>query len=256
MYSSAVVDALPVVVADGDDLEEPARLDLGPVIGKFAGTLLPRAGRQPLPDLVVDVLDLTEERVTALGKHVSRRPDGQVTAGPQRLPGSRVTQAGVDPVPRGSRVHQSVWLTRLPFLELALHHLHRPSGQVLAGGRGQFGAELDAGDPETPPRQRAGRLPRRAPHLEQAVARREAGQGDEIIEQGLGIVGSHPVVEPSGPVERLPQLLALILSRHRASMPSMIRDETDRHNLCEAPPEGDLCLPRTSRLATTCSLRS
>jgi hypothetical protein len=28
-----VIDPRPVVLADGDDLEEPARLDLGPVVG-------------------------------------------------------------------------------------------------------------------------------------------------------------------------------------------------------------------------------
>ena len=34
------------------------------------------------------------------------------------------------------------------------------------------------------------------------VIRREAGQGDEIIEQGLGIFGSRLVVEPGGAIER------------------------------------------------------
>ena len=88
-------------------------------------------------------------------------------------------------------------------LELTLHHLHRPLGQIPPGGRGQLGAELDARDPEAAPRQRAGRQARRAAHLEQVVARRQAGQGDEIIEQSLGIPGSRPVVAPSGAVEGL-----------------------------------------------------
>jgi len=164
------VDALPIVLADRGDLKEPAGLDPGPVIGELAGTRLRRAGRQAFADLVVDVLDLAEERVAAVGKHVLRRPHGQVTARAQRLPGPPVTDGRVDPVPGGGRVHQAGRLGRLPVLELALYHLDRVSGQVLAGDRGQLGAELDAGDPETAPGQRAGRLAGRAPHLEQVVA--------------------------------------------------------------------------------------
>ena len=38
-------------------------------------------------------------------------------------------------------------------------------------------------------------------HLEQAVRWRQAGQRDEIIEQGLGVVGPYPVVELGGPVD-------------------------------------------------------
>jgi hypothetical protein len=129
-----LVDPLPVVVADGDDLEEPARLDV--VLRKFAGSRAPLAGRLPLADLVVDVLDLVKERVAALGEHVSRRPDGQVAAGPQRLPRSLVADRRVDPVPGGRRVHQRVGLTRRPFLELAFYHLHRPLGEILPGDRG------------------------------------------------------------------------------------------------------------------------
>jgi hypothetical protein len=51
----------------------------------------------------------------------------------------------------------------------------------------------------------------------QVVSRLQAGQGDEIIEQHLGVVGPYPVVELGGPVERLPQPLVLILRMHRAN---------------------------------------
>jgi hypothetical protein len=129
-----LVNPLPVVVADADDLEEPARLDV--VLGKFAGSRAPLAGRLPRADLVVDVLDLVEERVAALGEHVSRRPDGQVAVGPQRVPGSLIADRRVDPVPGRGRVHEPVGLSRRPFLELTLYHLHRPLGEILPGGRG------------------------------------------------------------------------------------------------------------------------
>src|SRR5262249_38842664 len=70
--------------------------------------------------------------------------------------------------------------------------------------------------------------------LDQVIARGHAGQRDEVIEQGLGVVGSHPVVDVGRLVERPPQLLTLFFRRHRASMPSMIRSGTDRHNRCGA----------------------
>jgi hypothetical protein len=99
-------------------------------------------------------------------------------------------------VPGGGRVHQAGRLSRLPLLELALH--------VLPGGRGELGAELDAGDPEPAPGQRPGGLARRAPHLHQVVAGLQAGQRDEIVEQRLGIIWPHPVILFRGLVERLP----------------------------------------------------
>jgi len=217
-------------VADGDHLERPAGVDLVPVVREFPRPQLPRAGRQSLADLVVDVLELAEERIPARGEHVLRRPEGQVTTGPQRLPGPPVADGRVDPVPGRRRVHQAERLTRRPLLELALHHVDAEPGQVLAGQRGQAGAQFDTGDPEAAPGQRAGRLARRAPHLEQAVARRQPGHGDQVVEQGLGVVWPHPVVEHGGPVERLPQSLALILRRHPVSMTPMIRDAASRHN--------------------------
>jgi hypothetical protein len=207
------VDAFPVVLADGGDLEQVIRFDLA--LGKLTGAQPVRAGRHPLTDLVVDVLDLAEERVPAVGVHVFRRPGSQVAAGPQRLPGPLVADARVDPVPGGRRVHQAERFGRLPLLELVPHHLHIEPGQVPPRHRGQFGAEFHAGDAEAAPGQRTGRLARCASHLEQVIWRCQAGQGDEIIEQGLGVAGTHPVVALSGLVERLPQPLAVCLGMHR-----------------------------------------
>src|SRR5579875_677594 len=61
-----VIDAFPVEVADVDDVEQSARLDLGRAVRKLprAGEAVP--GGHALADLVVDVLDLGEERVAAI----------------------------------------------------------------------------------------------------------------------------------------------------------------------------------------------
>ena len=66
-----VVAALPVAVTDRGHLEEPAGLDVRPVVGLFSRTRPRRPGRQPFADLVVHVLDLLEEGITAVGKHLS-----------------------------------------------------------------------------------------------------------------------------------------------------------------------------------------
>ena len=97
------VDALPVVLADGDHLEQPARLEAGPVVGEFTGAGPRRTGRLRLTDLVIDVLDLAEEGITPVGEHVGLAPDGQVTAGSQGLSGTLVADAGIEPVPGRGR---------------------------------------------------------------------------------------------------------------------------------------------------------
>ena len=144
-----------------------------------------------------------------------------MTAGPQRLPGPLVADGGIDPVPGGGRVHQAERVWRPPLLERGPHHLDLEPGQVLPGHRGQLRAELDAGDPVAAPRQRAGRLAGRAPHLEQVVARRQAGQRDEIVVQRPGILRPDPVVPRGGRVERPPQSLTILIRLHPAILPPM-----------------------------------
>jgi hypothetical protein len=181
-------------------------------------------GRPPLADLVVGVLDLAEEGIAPVGEHVLLRPDGQVTAGPQRPPGPRVPDGRVDPVPGRGREDQADGLVRRPALEPPLDHLDRESGQVPAGDGGELGAELDTGDAETAPGQREGRLARGAAHLEQSIAGHEVRQRDQVVEEGFGIVRPDPVVALGGLIERLSQPFALIVGPHHASMPPMIRD--------------------------------
>jgi hypothetical protein len=124
------VDLFPVVLTDAGHLEQPARLDPGPVAFELTRPEPRLTGRQPFADLLVDLLDLAEERITAVGKHVRLLPDGQVPARPQRLPGPPVPDPRIDPLPGRSREHQADLLLRPPILEPPLHHLDIEPGQV------------------------------------------------------------------------------------------------------------------------------
>ena len=66
-------------MADGDVGEQAALRNLGPLVGQVTRPGKARAWGQALADLVVDVLDLAEERVTAGRKDVPRGPEGEVT---------------------------------------------------------------------------------------------------------------------------------------------------------------------------------
>jgi hypothetical protein len=81
------VNPFPVVLADPGHFEQPAGLDPGPVVFEFPRPDADRVRRHPLADLLVDLLDLLEERIAPIGEHVLLRPQRQVPAGPQRLPG-------------------------------------------------------------------------------------------------------------------------------------------------------------------------
>jgi hypothetical protein len=130
------VAEFPVVLADRDHLEQPARLDPGPLVGEFSRPEPKGVRGPPLADLVVDVLDLAEEGIAAVGEHVPRGPDGQVTAGPQRAPGQLVPDRRVDPVPRRGGKHAADRFSRPPFLEPAVDDLDREPCQVPAGHGG------------------------------------------------------------------------------------------------------------------------
>ncbi len=205
------VDLLPVVLADAGHLEQSAGLDPGPVVFEFARPRPLRPRRQPLADLLVHVLYFAEERITVLGEHMLLGPDGQVTARPQGLPGPPVADRRVDPVPGRGRVDQADPLIADPVLEPAHEHLDRPAGQVGAGHHGQFGPQLHAGDAEATPGQRAGGLARGAAHLEQPVAGPQAGQADQVVVQGLGIIRPHLIVDLRRLVDSQPQPLTLVI---------------------------------------------
>jgi hypothetical protein len=153
-----VVHALPVEVLDVNDLEEPARLDLVLALLELAGPQPRSAGRNPLTDLVVDVLDLAEERVPAVWQHVLGVPEGEVTARRQRFPCPRVTDRRVDPVPGGGGEHEGEPLAdgRPPVLEPSLDDLDVEAGGVPASGCREERPALDTGIRN--PRRASGRV--------------------------------------------------------------------------------------------------
>src|SRR5580704_11154015 len=218
-----VVDPLPVEVPDSRHLEQPARLDLGALLPQFAragGTL---SGRLPFTDLVVDLLNLAEERVAATGKHVQGAPEREVTARAEHLPGAAVADSRIDPVPGGRRVDQVKPLARagLPLLEPPLDDLSVQAGQIPACGGGQLRAELDAGNPETAPGQRDGGLAGSAAQLQQVVAPGQPGDGDELVEELSRVVRADLLVAPRRLVERLPEPQAVLVRRHGPSLSVM-----------------------------------
>ena len=208
------VNPLPVVLADPDHFEQPAGLDPGPVVFEFPRPGADGVRRHPLADLVVDLLDLLEERIAPIGEHVPLRPKRQVPAGPQRLPGPLVPHPWVDPVPGCGREYQADRLIAGPVLEPPLHHVDVETGQVPAGHRSELAAQLQAGNTEPPAGQRQRGLPRSATHLQQPVTWRQPGQGDQVIKQRPGIIRPHPVVDLGRSVKRLPQPLALSIRPH------------------------------------------
>jgi hypothetical protein len=137
-----VVHPLPVVLPDPGHFEQPAGLDPGPVVFEFPRPGADRVRRHPLADLVVDLLDLLEERIAPIGEHVLGRPKRQVPAGPQRLPGPLVPHPRVDPVPGSGREYQAHRLIAGPVLEPPRYHLDVGTGQVPAGHRGELAAQL------------------------------------------------------------------------------------------------------------------
>jgi hypothetical protein len=210
-----VVDPLPVVLADPGHLEQPAGLDPGPVVFEFPRPGANRVRRHPLADLVVDLLDLLEERIAPIGEHVPLRPKRQVPSRPQRLPGALVPHPWVDPVPRRGREHQADRFARPPVLEPFRYHFDIEPSQVPAGDRGELAAQLQAGDTEPAPGQRQRGLARGAPDFQQPVPGRQPGQRDQVLEQGLGVIGPDPVVDPGRLVKRLPEPFPLSISLHR-----------------------------------------
>jgi hypothetical protein len=208
------VHPLPVVLPDSGHVEQPAGLDPGPVVFELPRPRADRVRRHSLADLVVDVLDLLEERIAAIGEHVLLRPQRQVPAGPQRLPGPPVPDTGVHPVPGRGREHQADRFVRPPILEPSLHHLDVEPSQVPAGHRGELAAQLQARETEPPPGQRQRGLSRGAPHLQQPVTRRQPGQCDQVVEERLGIIRPDPVVDLGRLVKRRPQPLSLRIGPH------------------------------------------
>src|SRR5215469_16997104 len=122
---------------DQGDCEEAAALDRRAVIGLLARREVPGARWHALADLVVDVLELAEERVAVRGEDMIGPPDRQMAARPEQSPGLPVPDSGVDPVPccrREDEVEmlQAGWLPVLECLPADLHE--RILSQIAPGG--------------------------------------------------------------------------------------------------------------------------
>ena len=213
-----IVGTLPVVLPDGHHREQPGRLDLRAVVGKLPRARPHGSRRQPLPDFVVDLLDLREERIAVLRQDVRRRPEREMPAGPQGLPRPQVPYLRVDPVPRGGREDQREPRIRPPVLEAPLGH--RDGTRAAARHRRESRAEFDAGHRVAAPGEGPGGLSGGAADLEHRIAGRQAGAGDEVIEKRLGIVRAHPVIGLRRLVKRFPQPLSLAVCHHAESIPA------------------------------------
>ena len=189
-------------------VEEPGRLDLGTLVRKLAGPRPDRAPEHPLADLVVDVLDVAEERVAAVGEDVGRLPEGQVPAVAQEVERPLVPDAGIDPVP-GRRRHHEVERRagrRPPVLERPMHDLDiRILGERRPSTGRQLGSQLDARDPKAALGERPRRLPRRRPDLEHTIAAPGARDPDKVVEQGRRVLRPGTVVTIGRGIERRSQ---------------------------------------------------
>src|SRR4029453_13972327 len=82
-----VVDGLPVVLRDIDNLEQPAGLDLATVVTQLLRPWQRGIGRKGLANLVIDLLELLEERIAAIGDDVPRTPHREVAPGLEDIGG-------------------------------------------------------------------------------------------------------------------------------------------------------------------------
>jgi hypothetical protein len=215
-----VVHRFPVVLLDVDDLEEAAGLDLVAVVVQL---LRPRhcgVGREGLADLVIDLLQLVEERVAVVGDHVARPPQREVAARLQGVGRPAVAHSGVDPVPRGRGEDQRErFAHRGPVLEACLDHLDVLAHQVRPRGRREGSARLDAGDAEPALRERTGRLAGGAADLQQARACRQTGDPEKVVVKLARIVRPSSLIQLRRSIERRRQTLAFVVRGHRPSLP-------------------------------------
>lgn len=94
-----VVGGRPVELRDVNDLEQPACLDLASLVRQLAWPWDRRVGRQSLTDLVVDLLDLDEERIPVVGDDVLCSPERELAPRSQCFGGLHAADTRVDPMP-------------------------------------------------------------------------------------------------------------------------------------------------------------
>ncbi len=190
--------------------EQAGGLDLGGEVRECLRRGVGPALRQSLTDLVVDVLDVAEERVAVRRDHVDPFPEGQVAAGPQQLPRLAVPDLRVDPVPRGRGEDQVECRVggRAPGLEVRGDHRHPlEPGEIAPCLAGERRAQFHASDLKTAPRERDRRLPAGTADLEEPGTRFERGHGHESVEQFFRVLRTRLLIERRRALECRPQLL-------------------------------------------------
>ena len=202
------------------------------------------AWREALADLVVHVLDLPEERVTAVGKDVRGFPERQVAVRLQQFPRRSIAAGGVDPVPGRGREDQAEhpWPRRLPVLDVGVDDGDLREGREVAPGlRGEGGAKLHRGDREPAPREGECRLAGAAADLQDLVrVRRETRQAGQRVVERFRVVGPRLVVPRRDGVEGLPEPFPVVGGAHST-------DLTRR----PCPPSG-AAIERSRRLSNAC----
>jgi hypothetical protein len=149
-----------------------------------------------LADLVVDGLDLREERIGVVGKRVLRAPEGELPAGSQHPMGFPVRSGRIDPVPRRRGIDELVRLVlAIPVLERDDVDVEWATGQGDARLLGEVRPQLHSDNGESAIEERSCRLAGRAADLEQAGARFELAQRYQVIEELVRIGGARSVME-------------------------------------------------------------
>jgi hypothetical protein len=108
----------------------------------------------------------------------------------------------VDPVPGSRRVDGVERLDAVPLLERGDMDVRREAGEIPARLLGKLRSQLERDDREAALEQWPRRLPGSATDLEQAIARLDLRELDEVVEQRRGVRGPRRVVAIRNGVER------------------------------------------------------
>jgi hypothetical protein len=114
----------------------------------------------------------------------------------------------------------------LPGLELSDMDLGRQPSKVAASLRGELRSHLNADDRESAVQQRPGCLAGRAADFQQAIARLEPGQFDEVVKQFARIGRPRRVVQVGGRVEGPPQRVERLAHALKSSRTRQVQEQS------------------------------
>ncbi len=126
---------------------------------------------------------------------MQRGPEREVPARPKESVSLAVANGGIDPVPGGGRVDEiERFRLAFPRLEGRDVDLGGQAREVLARAGRELRSQLDADNAKAAREQRPRRLAGRAADLEQARARLELRERDQVVEELLRIIRPRGVV--------------------------------------------------------------